>query len=133
MEEVTKPLIFYDGDCGFCDRIVRWVAARDRDAFDFAPLGGATFVRAVAEDVRRSLPDTIVVVTIAEDVLIRSTAARYVLNTLGGIWSALGAALAVVPKPLADAGYNLFARHRHRFAPEQCELPSPALRKRLLP
>jgi predicted DCC family thiol-disulfide oxidoreductase YuxK len=128
-----KPLIFYDRDCGFCDRTVQWVAARDRDVFDFAPLGGATFLRAVEEDVRRSLPDTIVVVTSAGDVLIRSTAARYVLKTVGGIWSAVGAALAVVPKPLADAGYNLFARHRHRFAREACELPSPALRKRLLP
>jgi predicted DCC family thiol-disulfide oxidoreductase YuxK len=128
-----KPLIFYDADCGFCDRAVRWVAAHDRDVFDFAPLGGATFVRTVADDIRKRLPDTIVVVTSERDVLIRSAAAQYVLKTVGGIWTALGAALAVVPTSLADAGYNLFARHRHRFAPERCELPSAALRKRLLP
>jgi len=128
-----RPLIFYDGDCGFCDRAVQWVAVRDRDAFDFAPLGGATFLGAVAEDMRQRLPDTIVVVSSAGDVLIRSAAARYVLKTVGGIWAALGAALAIVPAPLADAGYNLFARHRHRFVPDRCELPSQALRKRLLP
>lgn len=128
-----KPVIYYDGDCGFCDRAVQWVAAHDRGAFEFAPLGGQTFLRAVPDEVRRRLPDTIVVVSDEGEVLIRSGAARYVLTIAGGPWKALSALLAAVPKRVADAGYDLFARHRHRFAPGQCELPPPAFRKRLLP
>lgn len=128
-----KPVIFYDGDCGFCDRSVQWVARHDREQFDFAPLGGPTFMAHVPEAVRRELPDTIVVVTESARALIRGQAARYVLQTMGGPWRALALLIGALPASLVDRGYDWFARHRHRVAPELCGIPSPALRKRLLP
>jgi predicted DCC family thiol-disulfide oxidoreductase YuxK len=48
-------------------------------------------------------------------------------------WRALSW-LAVVPRPLADLGYALFARHRYRVFGrlDTCRVPSPAEQARFL-
>jgi predicted DCC family thiol-disulfide oxidoreductase YuxK len=67
-----------------------------------------------------------------ERVLIRSDAVLQVARYLGGWWG-LAAAFRVVPRPLRDAAYAWFARHRLRFAPPAaCRLPTPAERSRFL-
>jgi predicted DCC family thiol-disulfide oxidoreductase YuxK len=43
-QKLTNPILFYDGQCGLCDRSVRWVMRRDRQRiFRFAPLQGQTY------------------------------------------------------------------------------------------
>ena len=40
---MTNPthLVFYDGECGFCNHTVQWLLARDqREVLYFAPLEG---------------------------------------------------------------------------------------------
>ncbi len=130
--------IFYDGDCGVCHWSVRFVARRDPGgrAFRFAPLGGEVFERTVPAEVRRSLPDTIVVQTAGGAVLLRSQGVVHILRRLGPGWRLLGWLLAVVPRPIRDFGYDLFARARHRLAgpPEGvCPLLPPELAARFDP
>ena len=41
---MEPEILYYDGDCGFCHRTVRFVIALDRgEAFRFAPIDGSTF------------------------------------------------------------------------------------------
>ena len=48
-------------------------------------------------------------------------------------WPALALAL-VVPRPLRDAAYRLFARNRYRWfgRTDACEIPPPGLEARML-
>ncbi len=130
--------IFYDGDCGVCHWSVRFVARRDPggQAFRFAPLGGETFDRRVPSEVRRDLPDTIVVQTAGGEVLLRSRAVVHILRRLGRPWPALGRLLALVPRPIRDLGYDLFARVRRYLAARPdgvCPLLPPELAARFDP
>lgn len=130
--------IFYDGDCGVCHLSVSFVARHDRTgrAFRFAPLGGETFEEAVPAGERAELPDSIVVVTAAGDVLVRSRGVIHILKRLGPFWRAAGALLWLVPRPLRDLGYDAFAAIRHRLArrPEgACPLMPPELGRRFDP
>jgi predicted DCC family thiol-disulfide oxidoreductase YuxK len=127
--------LFYDGSCGLCHRAVRFLLAEDPEgaAFRFAPLGGDAFLAQLSEAERTRLPDSLVLLTVDGRVLTRSTAARHLLERLGGIWRALGTVLRAVPTRWQDAVYDGIARIRHRlFArpKEACPILPPHLRER---
>ncbi len=123
--------IFYDGACGLCHRFVTFVLAEDRAAsFRFAPLGGAAFEREIEASARADLPDSIVVRTANGELLVRSRAALYVLERLGGLWRLIALVARLVPRPLADFVYDGIARLRSRvFAKPSsaCPLMPPEL------
>jgi predicted DCC family thiol-disulfide oxidoreductase YuxK len=135
------PVLFYDGVCGLCNRLVRWVLRRDRGRrFRFAALQ--------SRYARETLPahgknpadlDSLYLLigggTLEERVLARSRAVTRVLRELPPPWSALGAVLSVVPAPLLDLLYRFVARVRYRLfgRSDRCELPPPSERERFLP
>jgi predicted DCC family thiol-disulfide oxidoreductase YuxK len=134
-EREASDLVFYDGSCGLCHRAVRFILAEDRDgnAFRFAPLGGETFLAAVDESRRATLPDSVAIVTAGGDLLTRSRAVLRILARLGGVWRLLGAVAGIIPPALLDALYDGVARIRYRlFAKptDACPLIPKELRAR---
>ena len=112
----SREWIFYDGNCGLCHRVVRFVLAEDRlGRFMFSPLQGETFKRAVREEERKGLPDSFVVVDQSGRLLLRSDAVIHITKRLGGLWRVLGTMLACVPKPIRDGGYRFVGAIRHRL------------------
>ena len=111
--------LFYDGHCGLCHRCVKIALSEDRDgiAFRFGPLGGAAFLREVDEATRKTLPDSLVLVTRDGRVLVRSAAVLGMGQRLGGYWRLLAGAAWLVPAPVRDFCYDLLARLRHRLFP----------------
>lgn len=137
LKTAGKDTIFYDGHCGLCHRTVRFLLAKDHsgERFRFAPLASNAFAAAVPEAQHQTLPDSLVVLTGAGNLLTRSTAVSYLLRRLGGFWRVLGEMLACVPAPLRDRGYDSMARIRHRLFPppaQACPLVPAELRERFL-
>jgi predicted DCC family thiol-disulfide oxidoreductase YuxK len=133
------PIVLYDGVCGLCDRLNRFLLARDRAGrFRFAALQGAVAGEILARHGRdpRDL-DTLYVVLghgrPDERLLRKSDAALWILGQLGGAWRAVGA-LRVVPRGVRDLGYDLVARTRYRLFGryDTCPLPDPRHRARFL-
>jgi predicted DCC family thiol-disulfide oxidoreductase YuxK len=124
--------IFYDGHCGFCHRLVRFVLAVDRrGAFRFAPLGGVTFENAVPPATRASLPDSIVVRTADGELLVHWASSLHILQRLGGIWRLMGSTLDLLPRGLLDWCYDQLAGVRKRLfrePEEMCPRVPPHLR-----
>jgi predicted DCC family thiol-disulfide oxidoreductase YuxK len=134
---VTAPdVIFYDGVCGFCDRLVQFVLVRDRPGhFRFAQLQGALAARELpGRGGRPDDLDTVCVLTADGRLLVRSRAVLYVMRRLGGGWPVLATLLRVVPPFLADRVYGLVARVRYRLFGkfDTCRVPSAAERERFL-
>lgn len=132
------PRLFYDGGCALCHGAVRFAVRRDRGRppVRFSPIGGAAFERAMAAQGRPELPDSLVVVTGAGELLLRSEAALYLVRRAGGAWRWMAALAALVPRAARDAVYDLVARHRRRWfgrAEEACPVLPPALRDRFDP
>lgn len=117
--------VFYDGHCGLCHSCVRFVLAEDRKGvFLLAPLQSELFASLVDEATRKTLPDSIVVVTNDRRVLTQSTAIAHMLKGLGGLWSLAGALLAALPLGFRDGAYGFVAGIRHRlFAPPPAACP----------
>lgn len=134
----AHDLVFYDGGCGLCHRAVKFFVRRDSDGsrFRFAPLGGTTFAAEIDEEVARDLPDSIVVVTAAGDVIVRSRAALHLFRRLGFGWRVIGGILSIFPRVLLDAGYDFIASIRFSLfkrPSEACPILPPELRNRFLP
>ena len=68
-----------------------------------------------------------------QQVTVRATAALNAAAYLGGIWGLAARLGRLVPRRVADAAYDVVARHRHRLSPSSaCYLPSPSERARFL-
>jgi predicted DCC family thiol-disulfide oxidoreductase YuxK len=135
-EPHSEELIFYDGTCGLCHRVVRFVLAEDRvGKFAFSPLQGETFKQTVNEKIRKELPDSFVVVDQSGRLLLRSDAVIHISTRLGGLWKVLGTLLAVAPRWVRDGGYALVGAIRDRlFANPDgyCPTVPPELRVRFI-
>lgn len=123
-DEAQREIVFFDGDCSFCDGRVRWLRAHDRDGrFDCAPLGGALAARLLRGTglaaVPGAPPSSLVLVRTPQarppELWIKSRAVAAVAAQLPFPWR-LGGLIALVPRFLADAAYDWVARRRHRWS-----------------
>ena len=138
MPTAANPeILFYDGHCALCHGAVKFVLKRDRAGiFHFAPLQGETFQSRVPPEKRAGLPDSVVILTLDGDLLIRSSAFLYIFRKLGGGWRFLACLLGVIPRPVRDAAYDLIARIRYRIfgtRDDLCPIVPPDLRARFEP
>jgi predicted DCC family thiol-disulfide oxidoreductase YuxK len=136
---VGGTVLFYDGVCGLCNRLLRFVMRRDRrGAIRFAPLQSAYAVETLArhgKDAARL--DTVYVLVgggAGERVLAQSRAILHVLRELGGGWRIFAAIVGVLPTVVLNVGYRFVARIRYRLFGkyEACQLPSPEERARFV-
>jgi predicted DCC family thiol-disulfide oxidoreductase YuxK len=138
-KSASEPVLLYDGVCGFCNWAVQLVLAHDRrGTMRFSPLQSD-----FGEALRTRHPelrdvDSVVYLepatdSTAERYYVRSVAALKVAAYLGGVWR-IALAAWIIPRPVRDYLYDLFARHRYRFfgKQESCMLPSRDVRSRFI-
>lgn len=130
----TRPIVFFDGVCGLCDRTVnRLLKCDKKEVLLFAPLQGET--------ARQVLPAADIqelgsMIFWHQDRAYRQSAAVVrILWTLGGGYRVLAALLWLIPLPLRDWGYRRVAANRYRWfgKHDACRMPTPAERARFLP
>jgi predicted DCC family thiol-disulfide oxidoreductase YuxK len=124
-------ILFYDGACGVCDRLVQFLLAHDRrHELFYAPLQGETSRQhfSTPPDLSTSIFSDGGKNYLRSDALLRAIVA------LGGFWT-LFAILVVIPLPIRNFFYDAFAKHRHQIfgAPNQCRLPTPEESRYFLP
>ncbi|HEY0193320.1 MAG TPA: DCC1-like thiol-disulfide oxidoreductase family protein [Kofleriaceae bacterium] len=135
MDALDEPIMFYDGTCGLCAALVRWIFAHERDhALRFAPLQGETCVRARARHAEIPTSIDTAVFLAGGRAHLRSKAILYAARHLRAPWR-WGYALRWLPAPLLDLGYRLVAAVRYRIwgRTDSCGLATPAQRARMLP
>ncbi|MBL8760978.1 MAG: DUF393 domain-containing protein [Phycisphaerae bacterium] len=132
--DATPPVLFYDGGCGLCTGSVRWFLGRDRHArLMFAPLQGSTY-EGIRDAAKPTGLDTIVFLD-SSGLHQRSTAVLRAMLALGGLWSILGWAGLLVPRPIRDAVYCFIANRRVAWfgVADACALPTPEQAARFMP
>jgi predicted DCC family thiol-disulfide oxidoreductase YuxK len=150
---VATTVVFYDGVCGLCNRLVRFLLRRDTHArLRFAPLQG-TLARTALTAHGRQPSDLDTLYVIADfawpdvsaggarnpggrspRVLARSRAVLHALAELGPAWRARATRGRLVPRPVSDAIYDAIARRRYRTFGryDTCPVPPPEWRGRFI-
>lgn len=132
-------IVYYDGDCGVCNRFVHRTIRHDAEGrFRFAPLGGET-----AQEHGIEVMDRVVVTQVAAadgtllDAPRNLDRARAVLFLLKHSDSRgqqrLGASVAWLPTFLLDLGYRAFGAIRHWVPVKPQESCDHRLGGRMLP
>ncbi|SNV59927.1 thiol-disulfide oxidoreductase [Mammaliicoccus stepanovicii] len=121
---IKMAIVYYDGDCGYCNRAVKWLINRKISrTFQFAQLEGVYGMNLVEVMPQLKTIDSIVVVD-KEDVFIKSDAIIHLLSQFKRYkWLAI--LLSIIPKFVRDVGYELFTKIRYKIPfKESCRLPS---------
>ena len=127
-----KPIVFFDGVCGLCNRAVNVLLRHDEDAyFKVAPLQGST-----ARALLGNLPEKVDSIVLWEEgsVYIKSDAALRIASRLTG-WPRLLLSARILPRYFRDKVYDLIARKRYHWfgKKETCRVPTEQERLRFLP
>ena len=132
--KIPSNLIFYDGDCGFCNRFVRFVCEYDKnEEFYFCALQSQMAHELLSkhgvED--EDLLDLKTLYYLQERVLYRKSQAVFrILNQLNLLPDLL---VKLAPQCLCDIGYDLVARMRKILpAGSSCPIPPESVRRRFL-
>jgi predicted DCC family thiol-disulfide oxidoreductase YuxK len=126
--------ILFDGVCNFCNGAVNFVIERDKAGhFKFAPLQSTIGEKMRDEyEIDKLKTDSIVLID-GGRAFTHSTAALRIARRLDGIWPVFYVFM-IIPKPLRDLAYKLFAKYRYRLFGklETCMIPTPDVRARFL-
>lgn len=140
MRLMSGQILLYDGVCGFCNGVVQFVLKYDRKGtLNFAPLQSGLGREILSRFPRLQAIDTVVFYEpqaadgSPEKALIRTNAALRLAGYLGGWWR-LFQVFWLVPRPIRDFCYDLFARYRYRWfgKHETCVIPPREVRSRFL-
>ncbi|MBL7960506.1 DUF393 domain-containing protein [bacterium] len=120
-----KPIIFFDGVCGLCNRAVDFLIRHDKNrVFLFAPLQGETALRELPGALTHN-PETIVCKDI-EALYYKSDAILHIMIKIGGIWK-LTTLFYIIPRFIRDFFYDVVANNRYKVFGKKasCRMPSP--------
>jgi len=120
----TTSVVFFDGVCNLCNRIVDFLIRRDKKhVLRYAPLQGSSAAQLLDAKMVSDLPS--VAFLDSTGAYQRSNAVLRAAAKLGGIWS-LAKWLLIIPRPVRDWVYNWIARNRYKWfgKRDSCRLPT---------
>ncbi len=128
-------IVFFDGECGFCDTAVRQIMQIDRKRhLRFSPLQGQTATRLLDESLRT--PEnlkTLVYLDRAQKAWTKSEATLEILKRVGGFWK-IASLAKILPVGFRDWFYDRVAERRRSIIDKgNCPLPTDDQRARILP
>ncbi|CAN5435430.1 thiol-disulfide oxidoreductase DCC family protein [soil metagenome] len=127
-------IILFDGVCNFCNGSVNFIIERDAENyFKFAPLQ-TEIAQSLLEKHNIDKAETDSVILIEGDAAYtHSTAALRITRKLGGFWAWFYGFI-IVPKPIRDFFYKLFAKYRYKLfgKKDACMMPTPEIREKFI-
>jgi predicted DCC family thiol-disulfide oxidoreductase YuxK len=127
-------IIIFDGVCNFCNGAVNFIIKRDQsDKFIFVPMQSPTAQKLIAEYGAEKVGiDTFLLIKNSQ-CFFRTDAALEITKNLQGFWYAFRI-LKIIPRPIRDYFYRLFARNRYSVfgKANQCMVPTPELKNKFL-
>ncbi|MBI3508235.1 MAG: DUF393 domain-containing protein [Chlamydiia bacterium] len=115
MQKNEKFIVFFDGNCGFCHRFVRFALyAMKQEPFLFAPRESRLFNTLNPSPSLQ--PDSIAVYSQKNTQLYyKGEAVRLIFSQLKYPWKGLFYLLNLIPKFMLNYTYDIVAKYRHRF------------------
>lgn len=129
---LDKPILFYDGDCGFCQRSVQFIIEHEKSPlYNFAPLQGEAAVNHLPKALTEDL-DSLVILS-GNTIYTKSDAVLFIANSLVFPYS-LAKIGKVIPVRIRNQMYKLVARNRFKLSKvsKTCVIPSDEERLRFI-
>ena len=127
-----NEIIFYDGDCGFCNRSVQLILRQEKDErISFAALQSDFATSFFAKNGLTAPDFSSFYFYRNKRLYAKSSAVFQLIPYLKWYWQALRL-FGVLPKVFTDACYSFIAKRRKQLGRDFCLLPDEKMRKRFL-
>lgn len=129
-QAMTTPrqrIVFFDGECGFCNITVSKLVKRDRHRLlRYAPLQGSTAKELLPPELRNAQNlGTMVYIDSEDRRHAKSDAALAISSELGWPYRLMNACK-ILPLSLRNKCYDMVAKRRHMLAAKtSCSIPTP--------
>lgn len=125
-------ILFYDGDCGFCQHSVQFVLKYERShSLTFAPLQGVVATKLLPQNLTQNLNSVVVyengkVLTESDAVLFIVKKLKFPLNILY--------IFKMIPVSIRNCLYQIVAKNRYKYTGSSkiCKIPEKNVRNRFL-
>ncbi|MEH6670688.1 thiol-disulfide oxidoreductase DCC family protein [Halopseudomonas sp.] len=129
-----RYIVIFDGVCNFCNGAVNFIIKRDPGGvFVFTPMQSELARELVVKfNVPNVGVDTFLLIK-NDRCYVFSDAALEIARNLAGLWFLFNV-FKIVPRPIRDGAYKLFARNRYELfgRTEACMVPSDEVRSRFV-
>ncbi len=122
---LSYPIIFFDGNCGLCNKSIDRIISLDKNnVFRYAPIQGQTAIQLLPEELATKL-ETLIYFENGE-FWTESEAVVKILKKLGGMFKFIGAILVICPKLIRDYFYQMVSRNRYSWfgRSDNCRIPT---------
>lgn len=129
MLSIQYPVLFFDGDCLLCSRVVQWIIKVDRKGLIYF---------CTLEDGRKAgidgLENDTVVLWHQHQMYQKSKAVAEVLKLVGGFYRIIGYIISFFPRFIANKIYDFVARNRYHWFGQKanCLIRKPEWSYRIL-
>lgn len=129
---MSRPILFYDGDCGFCSSAVQFILDHETsESFLFAPLQGELAAQELPGMLVKDL--NTVVVKHQNVIYTKSQAIFFVASYLKKPYRFMHFGK-YIPKAFSNQLYDIVAKNRYSLSrvSKTCKIPSENERKRFI-
>jgi predicted DCC family thiol-disulfide oxidoreductase YuxK len=122
----SHEVLFYDGGCGLCHRVVKFVLKHDHlGYFHYAPMDGNYYIESFNEADRTRLAEKVVLLFPDGNMLLGTDAILHIFEKLDAPWPSFAPLVRLIPTALRDAAYNTVSHLRRKlFAPPPMVCPT---------
>lgn len=126
--EISKRIVYYDGECGFCNKTVLFVLRNRKKDFYFIPLQSSEAIKRLSEEnIRIDLSS--LYYSRESKVYSKSTAVLKIAKDLKFPFPILSYFAWIIPRFLRDFVYDKTAKNRNRLSGEFCVIPTAEEKK----
>ncbi|NRA10941.1 MAG: DUF393 domain-containing protein [Crocinitomicaceae bacterium] len=128
----SKKIVFYDGDCGFCNRSINFIMINDKTKTILFASIQSQFTQDLFKEKGFDAPDLSTFYFFENDRLYsKSTGAKRITKYFKFPQRLLSIGW-IVPRFIADLGYDFIAKRRQRLSKGYCVVPSEEEKKRFI-
>ncbi len=128
---MEKPVVIFDGDCGFCNFFVQFLLDIDKNDNLLFASSSSDFIKSSLNPDELLVLNNTVMLLHNNEKFYRSKAVIKIL-ALVGFPSAFLMPLRIIPSSVLDIFYRLIARYRKYFFRTQCRLPDAKTSEKFL-
>ncbi len=129
---MEQPIVFYDGDCGLCNRSVAFVLKNEKaPVIHFAAIQSSFTLEFFTKN-SWDAPDLSTVYFYENGKLNQKSTAALKLGRYLKAPRSWMIAFLIVPKFIRDGVYNFIAKRRKRISKGYCVMPKPGDKERFL-
>lgn len=128
-----KHILFYDGDCGFCNFWVQWIIKRDhKNHFLFGALQSELGQKFLKERQLKTEDFDSIYLWNPKSYYLKKSDAALKIGQLLGSWYQLSVVGKLLPLSVRDYLYDSIAKRRKSIMPQQCTVPTPEERRKFI-